>query len=78
MVCKFRRYNRAEYNNNRVIIEDFTCDQVRELKDQWIAEFKKKNLSDFVIASMGNDPSLDIYVEDIFRFLGKCKCEKGS
>lgn len=69
MVCKFRRY-KPTHNVNYLEREDFTCHEVRKLKEYWLKEFREKNLSDIVKV----DPAYEAFKNEIEEFLSKCKC----
>jgi len=49
---------------------DYTCDDIRRLKDEWIEEFIEKNRCYL----NKNDGRLMEYKKDIEDILDKCKC----
>jgi hypothetical protein len=47
----------------------YTCSQVKELRNDWIEEFKKKNRSDELYYP---DPKLKEYIQELDGFIAKC------
>lgn len=65
MSCKLRvSFDRPPY----------TCEEVRQLKDSWLAEYRKNNRTDEIIESGMEDRRYNDYRESIDRFLRQCKC----
>lgn len=72
MTCKFCIYDRLDSNQDIVRRHDYTCDEVRELKEIWKKTFIEKNRTDYVIKSVGKDND---YCRNIEDFLSKCTCK---
>jgi hypothetical protein len=64
--CKMARYERGPQPPRR----EYTCDEVRALKEQWKADFKKEN------GDIKNDIYYDYFCEDIDGFLRQCRCQE--
>jgi hypothetical protein len=74
MSCKMKRLE-----NN--VFAEYTCDQARELQEQWKKEFRDKNGTDEILSRKGwsedhkpRDRMYDNYCKNIDEFLEKCKC----
>jgi hypothetical protein len=46
---------------------DFTCDQVKSLRNEWVSDYAKAN------RCRPNDRRLSEYTEEIDQFIGRCK-----
>lgn len=68
MVCKLRRYENEE-------VVTYSCYQVRDLKNAWLAGFRKQNKSDMFSRNGKDDPAFVRYLESINEFLENCQCE---
>lgn len=66
----------ARFNGKTMKFDKFSCDQVRELKDQWIKEFRDVNNSLAVEKSLGVDRRYEEYKKEIEDFISNCKCQK--
>jgi len=74
MTCKLRTF--GDLNEPSTIYE-FSCNEVRKLKDEWFLEFRKKNASERVEKARGVDPYFEDYKKNIEDFLNQCNCHKG-
>jgi len=62
---KFSRY--VGNPNSTITREDFTCDQVKSLRNEWVSDYTKTN------RCRPNDRRLNEYTEEIDKFIGRCK-----
>lgn len=74
-MCK-RRFKTFRDIRNDPKIYEFTCDEVKLLKDHWLQEFRKTNYSDIVEKSRGKDPAYEKYKCELDEFLDECEDNK--
>ena len=68
MSCKFRRFVR---NGNTLVVEDYTCDEIKQLFPKWDENFIKENLVDI----HRPDRYYLGWKKQIEDFLMNCDCE---
>lgn len=74
-VCKFSCYIRREQTIDR---EDYTCMEVRQKKEAWLAEWRKVNHSEFVEKTCGQDLAFEEFRNSIEDALKDCKCDENK
>ena len=77
MTCIYRTFgNPLEITNFDEIpmVNNFSCDEVRKFKDEWIKEFRKRNISEYTENLMDKDEYFESYKKELEDFLKKCKC----
>ena len=67
--CKFRLIRNDK-------CETYSCDEVREKRNEWLSKFREKNGTDFVEVIGGKDRMYENYRKSIDSFLNKCKCQE--
>jgi hypothetical protein len=71
MVCTLSKLEKRD-GNEYFQICSYTCDEVRNLKDKWLEDFRKRNRSDEVI----RDEMYEQFKQKIEDFLSECDCIK--
>lgn len=66
MSCKFRVYERISLSESALKTFDFTCDEIREKKDELLKRFRE-------IYGSG---TADEHKSSLENFLKQCKCRK--
>lgn len=61
------------FSDNKLAV--YTCDHVREMRDEWIEKFKKVNGTDEILEHGGRDRMYENYVRSLDEFLSQCTCE---
>lgn len=67
--CKLRRYEREE-GQGPLKLHTYSFNEVREKKDEWLAEFRRVNGSHLVKI----DRSFESYKRDLEDTLSTCRC----
>lgn len=58
--------------NGKLTYQTYTCEQVRNLNDKWLKEYKEKNR----VQDENKDKSFIDYKNNIYFFLATCNCKK--
>jgi hypothetical protein len=72
MTCKVKRF---ENRGNGMEVFHYSCEDVRNLKEEWKEKFRKVNRTDYVIKSQGRDKRYDEFCQEIEDFISKCTCK---